>query len=230
MDPSKLFRTLGAIAGLAGIALGVVLLIFQGVLATKFLPSTGLDTNQAYHVLVALMVLIFGLAGVGIVAWLIFVALPKGTALPQHNIYVLAALLLAVLMATVVVASGAFDRSTEAAVLPPVSKSTIAPSPSATSAPPTASQSPGPSPSPSAAATPAPSPSPSKQDVTRSFRVCMGEYEKACDPHDSYLYCGVDPATWAKGRCDRFKIQQLNSRDGNKCGYTLFEVLCTSSL
>jgi hypothetical protein len=42
MDPSKLFRTLGAIAGLAGIALGVVLLIFQGVLATKFLPSTGL--------------------------------------------------------------------------------------------------------------------------------------------------------------------------------------------
>jgi hypothetical protein len=197
VDPNKLFKTLGGIAGLAGIAFGVLLLLFQGVLQQKFLPGTGLDTVQAYHVLMALMVLTFGLAAAGIVAWLIFAALPSGTPLPQHNVYILAVLLLAVLAATIGLGSGALDRSNP--VLPQTAPTS----------------------------TPAPS---AKQEVTRSLRVCVGEYERACQPHDAYLYCGVDVNAWAKARCDRFKVQQLNDVGGNKCGYQLYEVLCTSAL
>ena len=208
VDPNKLFKTLGGIAGLAGIALGVALLVFWQVLAIKFLPSSGLDTNQAYHILMALIVLVFGLAAEGIIAWLVLAARPLGDPLPQHNVYVLALLLLAVLIATVVLASGAFDRSTETVALPP--------------AHPSASPTPAPSPTPAAPQVP--------QEVTRSFRVCTGEYERACDPHDTYLYCYVDLDAWAKARCTRYKTQQLNSRGGNKCGYSLYEVLCTSSL
>src|SRR5258705_3509371 len=44
--PSKLSKTMGGNAGLAGIAFGVLLLIFQGVLQQKFLPSTGLDLSK----------------------------------------------------------------------------------------------------------------------------------------------------------------------------------------
>jgi hypothetical protein len=196
-----------------------VLLIFQGVLQTKFLPSTGLDSNQAYHIIMALMVLVFGLAAVGIIAWLIIAVRPADAPLPQHNLYVLAFLLLSVLTSTVVLASGALDRSTGTVALPPVPGPIASPTPTTT---------------PSANSTPTPSPtsssSPGQKEVTRSFRVCTGEYESACDPHDSYLYCYVDLNAWAKARCDRFKIQKLNERGGNKCGYGLFEVLCTSTL
>lgn len=198
MDTVRIFKTLGGIAGLAGIAFGVFLLLFQGVLQQKFLPSAGLDSAQAYAVLMALMVLTFGLAGVGIVAWLIFAALSPRAPLPPYAVIVLAVLLLAVLIATVVVGHEAGSRST--AVLSPAATPTATPGP------------------------------PAKQEITRSFRVCTGEYERACDPHDAYLYCGVDPNTWASGRCERYKIQQLNNRGGNKCGYSLYEVLCTTTL
>jgi hypothetical protein len=202
MDAVRLFKTLGGIAGLAGIAFGVFLLLFQGVLQQKFLPGTGLDSAQAFAVVMALMVLTFGLSGVGIVAWLIFSLHPAKAPVPPYAVIILALLLVSVLLATVVVGSEAANRTNP--VLPQ---------------------------SPTPPSTPAPLPTvKAPQTTTRSFRVCTGEYERACDPHDAYLYCGVDPASWAKGRCDSFKVQQLNSRGGNKCGYTLFEVLCTSAL
>jgi hypothetical protein len=194
MDPIRLFKILGGIAGLAGIAFGVFLLLFQGVLQQKFLPSTGLDSAQAFAVVMALMVLTFGLSGVGIVAWLIFGLHPAKAPVPPYAVIVLALLLVSVLVSTMVVGFEAIDRKS-----------------------PVLTQSPTTSPTP-------------PQTTTRSFRVCTGEYERACDAHDAYLYCGVDPASWAKGRCDSFKVQQLNSRGGNKCGYTLFEVICTSAL
>ena len=226
MDPNKLFQTLGGIAGLAGIALGVVLLVFQGVLQSKFLPGNGINSVQAYHVLMALMVLTFGLAGVGVVAWLIFAALPSGIPLPQHNVYVLAFLVLAVLATTIFLGSEALDRTVGTPALPPLPTSTSAP---------TSTSTPTPTSTPTVSSTPTPAPTSTptaatKQEITRSFRVCTGEYERACDPHDAYLYCYVDVNAWAKAKCDRFKIQQLNSRDGNKCGYSLYEVLCTSTL
>ena len=61
---------------------------------------------------------------------------------------------------------------------------------------------------------------------TRTYRVCTGEYARACQPHDTYLYCGSSVEAWAKERCISFQIRRLNTYGGNKCGYSLDEVVC----
>jgi hypothetical protein len=63
--------------------------------------------------------------------------------------------------------------------------------------------------------------------VTVTYRVCSGEYERACQPHDAYLYCYSDVGGWAGARCESYKIQRLNTYGGNKCGYSLDAVICT---
>jgi hypothetical protein len=64
-------------------------------------------------------------------------------------------------------------------------------------------------------------------EIVVSYTVCSGEYERNCNfPHESYLYCYVDPASWAKNVCTSFTVHQLSSYGGNKCGYTRYEVLC----
>jgi hypothetical protein len=65
------------------------------------------------------------------------------------------------------------------------------------------------------------------KEIVVSYTVCSGEYERNCNfPHESYLYCYVDPASWAKNVCSSYTITQLGSYGGNKCGYTRYEVLC----
>jgi hypothetical protein len=63
--------------------------------------------------------------------------------------------------------------------------------------------------------------------VTVIYRVCSGEHERACQPHDAYLYCYSDVRAWAGARCESYKIQRLNTYGGNKCGYSLDSVICT---
>jgi hypothetical protein len=58
------------------------------------------------------------------------------------------------------------------------------------------------------------------------YRVCQGEYERACQPHDVYIYCYSNVQEWAKARCTKFTIRRLNTYGGNKCGYSLDEVTC----
>ncbi|MFK4616731.1 hypothetical protein [Bradyrhizobium diazoefficiens] len=70
---------------------------------------------------------------------------------------------------------------------------------------------------------------PASSTITRQYRICTGEYERACQPHDVYLYCAVPPESWARERCATYSIMQLNNYGGNKCGYGLYEVLCTGS-
>lgn len=67
----KLLTSLGKIAGLGGIALGVLLLIFQGVLQKQFLPQAGLTSDQAFAIILSLLILTFGISGIGVIAWLI---------------------------------------------------------------------------------------------------------------------------------------------------------------
>jgi hypothetical protein len=68
---SKILGTVGKVAGIGGLALGVFLLVFQGLLKQNLLFQAGLSQQQAFYIIAALMILTFGIAGIGIFAWLI---------------------------------------------------------------------------------------------------------------------------------------------------------------
>jgi hypothetical protein len=63
--------------------------------------------------------------------------------------------------------------------------------------------------------------------ITVTYRVCSGEYERSCHPHDVYLYCYEDVVAWAKARCASATVQRLSSYGGNKCGYSIDAIICT---
>lgn len=65
----KLFEALGKIAGLAGISIGLVLLVFRQVLKAGKFPK--LNTDQAYKVIRDILYLTTFIAVVGIAAWLV---------------------------------------------------------------------------------------------------------------------------------------------------------------
>jgi hypothetical protein len=69
--------------------------------------------------------------------------------------------------------------------------------------------------------------SPPQPTGTATYKVCSGEYERACPPHDAYLYCYVSIEDWARARCTSYKIQRLNTYGGNRCGYSLDAVFCS---
>jgi hypothetical protein len=66
----------------------------------------------------------------------------------------------------------------------------------------------------------------------QTYTACEGEYERNCGfQHQGYTYCGtIDD--WAKGIClqsggsGEYTKVQLNLHDGNKCGYSLWQVTC----
>jgi hypothetical protein len=61
----------------------------------------------------------------------------------------------------------------------------------------------------------------------RTVAVCMGEYEGNCLPHDAYLPCGGSVQAWVAQHCSSApSFQRINTRSGNRCGYSLDEVTC----
>jgi hypothetical protein len=111
---TRLLTSLGKIAGLAGVALGIFLLLFEGVLKKDFLPKAGLTSGQAYHVILALMILTFGIAAIGVLAWLMGQGKAPDTPVPPVALVVFAFLTVAVLgTAATVGAEGGTNRSTE---------------------------------------------------------------------------------------------------------------------
>lgn len=68
---TDVLTSLGKIAGLGGIAVGVLMLVFRDVLNQKLLPETGLNSDQAYHIIWALVVFTFGIASIGVIAWIV---------------------------------------------------------------------------------------------------------------------------------------------------------------
>jgi hypothetical protein len=63
--------------------------------------------------------------------------------------------------------------------------------------------------------------------IVAQYSVCSGEYERACQQHDTYLYCYADVQAWANARCGSAKVVRLNTYGGNKCGYTIDRIFCT---
>jgi ABC-type transport system involved in multi-copper enzyme maturation permease subunit len=64
---SGLLVTLGKIAGIGGISIGVLFLLFLNLIRQKFLPN--LDPNQAYNLLLLFMLFTFGIASAGVAVW-----------------------------------------------------------------------------------------------------------------------------------------------------------------
>src|ERR1700680_4684969 len=68
---AKILSTLAKVAGIGGIVLGVFFLLFKGVLETKFLPQAGLNLDQGFAIIFAILIFTFGIAGIGIIAWIV---------------------------------------------------------------------------------------------------------------------------------------------------------------
>ncbi len=94
---------LGQIAGLAGIALGVLLVVFRSTLEKDFLPKGGLNSDQAYHIMFAVLLFTCGIASVGILAWIIGKSV-KGP-VPTSLILILAGLTICIVVAAVFIGS-----------------------------------------------------------------------------------------------------------------------------
>jgi hypothetical protein len=125
---TRLLTSLGKIAGLGGIALGVVLLLFRDFLKQKFLPAAGLEAAQAYHILLAFLVLTFGIAAVGIVAWIAGQNANPGTPISIRALVILASLTISVLAtATTVGLAGTpnVDESTKRGQQPDVAADSV---------------------------------------------------------------------------------------------------------
>jgi hypothetical protein len=99
----RILSSFGKIAGLAGIALGVFLLVFRGVLEKQFLPQAGLASAEAFAVILSLMILTFGIAGIGLIASLISRTVGPKAPVSGPAMSILAALIALVLGAAVYV-------------------------------------------------------------------------------------------------------------------------------
>jgi hypothetical protein len=104
---TNILRSVGKVAGLGGLALGVFLLIFQGVLQKQFLPQAGLASAQAFAIILSLMILTFGIAGIGMIAWLVSRTIGPKASVPLPAMGTLAALIVVVVGAATYVGAQA---------------------------------------------------------------------------------------------------------------------------
>lgn len=96
---AKLLTSLGKLAGIAGIGFGVLLILFQGVLQKQFLPQVGLQSDQAFAVIFSLMIFTFGVAGLGLVSWLIGRSVSPRAPVPNIALFVIGGLMVVTLAA-----------------------------------------------------------------------------------------------------------------------------------
>ncbi len=60
-----------------------------------------------------------------------------------------------------------------------------------------------------------------------TYRFCSGEFESRCPQNTIFQLCGFSASEWAKTRCTSFRTKQLSDDPGNRCGYSIVEVVCT---
>ena len=93
----RILAAAGKVTGLAGLVVGSFLLIFRGILATKILPNGGLEGAQALALLMFMMALTFGMAGIGIVGWLVGKSVRSNQRVTTSQLSFLVVLIIAVL-------------------------------------------------------------------------------------------------------------------------------------
>lgn len=90
MDLSIL-KTLGAVAGIGGLSLGVVLLVFRNVIRKSIFPQLG--QNEAFKLLRLIVVLTFLIGAAGLTAWVFTTKAPpsSGPSPTKHSFHVVSA-------------------------------------------------------------------------------------------------------------------------------------------
>jgi|GEM_PF-5079040 len=80
-----ILETVGKVAGIGGIALGVLLILFRNVLRKEVFPT--LTRDQAFKLIRLLLILVWSIALVGITAWLVapMIGPPKISPNPEAN-------------------------------------------------------------------------------------------------------------------------------------------------
>jgi len=94
---ARILATVGKVAGLGGLALGVLFLIFRDILAQHFMPLIGLNQPQAFAMIMAMMVLTFGIAGVGVIGWLLSSRVLPTQQVNNQQLFFISGLIIAVL-------------------------------------------------------------------------------------------------------------------------------------
>lgn len=70
--------------------------------------------------------------------------------------------------------------------------------------------------------------------ASQTVRICVGQYESRCGPHDLHLDCGANVEEKAREICKTrdsqrppdFNIVKGTDVPGNRCGYASFLVVC----
>ncbi|MDR6453873.1 hypothetical protein [Variovorax paradoxus] len=74
---------------------------------------------------------------------------------------------------------------------------------------------------------------------TKSFVICKGEIEGACDKHDHWVNCDQSETPVIQQRCTvnmpdgakrvrEYTAENISTRSGNKCGYTHTRAQCAA--
>jgi hypothetical protein len=125
---AKIFGTLGRIAGLAGVAIGVLFLLYSGLIQYLLRKTADLDPPEAYAAFHSLTILIFGISAIGIVTWLLSRSLAPKTPIPPSSILALSFLVVFVLGTSAYVGTIQVTPHT-AAQLPPLAPAQQQPAP-----------------------------------------------------------------------------------------------------
>jgi hypothetical protein len=104
---TKLLSSLGKAAGIGGISLGVIFLLFSDVLQQKFAV---IGAAQAYALIQSLMTFTFGISGIGIISGLISLSVKRGQSMPWP-LGTLASLFVIVILASIYIGTRPVPQS-----------------------------------------------------------------------------------------------------------------------
>lgn len=93
----KILATLGRIAGLAGIAIGIFFLLYSGLIQYLLRKTADLDPPEAYAAFHSLTILIFGISAIGIITWLLSRSVSPKSPVPTSSVLALTVLIISVL-------------------------------------------------------------------------------------------------------------------------------------
>ncbi len=59
-----------------------------------------------------------------------------------------------------------------------------------------------------------------------TYKTCTGSFESVCPSHDHFFACGANLASWARAQCASFTITKVDSYGGDRCGYSINQIVC----